>query len=615
MEDSIIVPRGDIASLQQAGIDVDAGPIIPVAQRIPTNGPQALFCAVLTPLEEAILQEIRTGNYSVKQEIVGGQGEVSRLIQSDDSVVKFDIAAKVVSLQKMDDWSQVDRLEREAAITRGLEIDGVVKYFAYEMRGVPKRFGEGVDTEYILYSHWLGMGNLAERFAERTYGFSEVEHFFGNSLAALGQLHSHGILHRDIKPRNVVELENGDFGLIDFGLSKKAGQTTTMFSAGAFIGTPAYAAPEIQEGKRPSAAADIYSACATAISMVLGEEFGPFTTPVDIQQKFERITFPKEYAALQELISAGLQADPTERMEKFRLVEKKGYEFGLEKMITENIETSAISAVAEKATLLEEAITDKWDKGNYGLIGCALGALAGVITWGYSVMSDPLSSSSLGSESLWRLGSLGSLLLMGAGGGYVAGKTVYNTKTRIQEEGGFKNYLRRKLGSQRKIMEHGLTQIAFIVAVTLGGIWGLASYTSGELEDGRIYHNQEGERIINVSEGLNGTTKLIMKKYGAVELVRGGIIESETFIDEAPADGILDEGYQRYQPLWPFTKGEGNQITDPEVISEAQLVYTKLQEKYDIKLPAEAHIEKVSEKSGLEGYLNEHFSPAIKGQN
>ncbi|MBI4152137.1 protein kinase [Candidatus Woesearchaeota archaeon] len=388
------VLEGSIAELQEKGIYVDAGMITPVAQREASEGPRCIPQAVLSGLEEAILSEIKTGNYTVRQEIHGGQGEVTRLISSDQSAVNFDVAAKAVSLQKMDDWSQVDRLEREAAITRGLEIEGLVRYFAFEIRKNPKRFGEGVDTEYILYSHWLGTGNLAERFAEKNYDFSSVKKFLEKALSMVGKLHINNVLHRDPNPRNFVELEDGDFGIIDFGLSKKEGQTTVLYSAGSFIGTPAYAAPEVQDGKKPSKAADVYSTCATAVSMLLGTEFSHFTTPADIKDKLAKIYFPKEYDGLKAVIAAGLETNPERRMEKFELVDDKGYVFREENIVREMMVDSQNTRKEHdrKYAGLGSFLQQKWQMVHgwtqMGLTAAAICGLFWIASFGFNYVNN-----------------------------------------------------------------------------------------------------------------------------------------------------------------------------------------------------------------------------------
>lgn len=134
-----------------------------------------------------------------------------------------------------------------------------------------------------LVMEYLGGGSLEERMDPRSpMGWQEaVDH--GIRLAgALQTAHQAGVLHRDIKPRNVLTSSFGDLRLVDFGLARLKGSLETRQADVA--ASVAYAAPEILSGQPPSVASDVYSLGATVFSLLWGSP--PFVTDdeqLDIQ--------------------------------------------------------------------------------------------------------------------------------------------------------------------------------------------------------------------------------------------------------------------------------------------------------------------------------------------
>jgi serine/threonine-protein kinase/serine/threonine-protein kinase PknK len=91
---------------------------------------------------------------------------------------------------------------------------------------------------------------------------------------ALETAHRAGVLHRDVKPSNVLLSAYGEPQLCDFGIARIAGSSET--AANILVGSPSYTAPELFEGRAPSAAADVYSLAATVFSLLTGEPPFPF---------------------------------------------------------------------------------------------------------------------------------------------------------------------------------------------------------------------------------------------------------------------------------------------------------------------------------------------------
>jgi eukaryotic-like serine/threonine-protein kinase len=111
---------------------------------------------------------------------------------------------------------------------------------------------------------WLVMpyypsGSLAERLREqRSLTLDETVRLAAELGRGLDTLHEHGILHRDVKPSNVLLAEDGTAALSDFGLAR-ASESTQITHDGQLVGTPHYLAPELIEGAEATSASDLYA--------------------------------------------------------------------------------------------------------------------------------------------------------------------------------------------------------------------------------------------------------------------------------------------------------------------------------------------------------------------
>jgi eukaryotic-like serine/threonine-protein kinase len=127
-----------------------------------------------------------------------------------------------------------------------------------------------------LVMEYVPSRSLAEVLRERTtLEPAEVAEIGAQLASALVAAHEAGIVHRDIKPGNILLAETGEAKLTDFGISRAIGDVTVT-GTGEMLGTPAYFAPEVAQGHSASAASDVFSLGATLYAAVEGEP--PFGT-------------------------------------------------------------------------------------------------------------------------------------------------------------------------------------------------------------------------------------------------------------------------------------------------------------------------------------------------
>ena len=139
----------------------------------------------------------------------------------------------------------------------------------------------------------------------------------GRQLAdALAAAHAAGIVHRDIKPGNVLLGDGGVAKLTDFGISR-AKDDVTVTQTGVLAGTPAYLAPEVARGADPSQAADVFALGATLYTAVEGQPpFGLHDNPIALlhQVAAGRVIPPRQAGPLTALLMSLLRADPAQRV-------------------------------------------------------------------------------------------------------------------------------------------------------------------------------------------------------------------------------------------------------------------------------------------------------------
>ena len=186
---------------------------------------------------------------------VGGQAEV--WLAEDREVGEW-VAVKVFGA----DFSETDRerLRREVRLGRSLQHPGLVRL--YELIEGGERLA--------LVMEWLPGGSLAERLAAGPLPVGEVVRIVDEALATLEYLHGEGVVHRDVKPSNLLMDGENRVRLADLGLARPLTDAPDLTRTNMTVGTPGFMSPEQLRGEPPTPATDLYSLGATIYQLLTG---------------------------------------------------------------------------------------------------------------------------------------------------------------------------------------------------------------------------------------------------------------------------------------------------------------------------------------------------------
>jgi serine/threonine-protein kinase len=178
---------------------------------------------------------------------------------AEDPLLKRRLAIKVVRGSGEERELALERFKREAEISAQLNHPNIVT--VYDV-GNEASLGPFIAMEYVE-------GNSLGKFIRDNS--LELETRFGiliQTMRALRAAHRHAIVHRDVKPDNILVAEDGRVKLMDFGIAKTMAPRLT--NAGEFLGSPAYSAPELLRGGDPTPSSDRYAFAVTAFELLTG---------------------------------------------------------------------------------------------------------------------------------------------------------------------------------------------------------------------------------------------------------------------------------------------------------------------------------------------------------
>ncbi len=249
---------------------------------------------------------IYSGRYELTHMVArGGMAQVYRAV---DRQLDRPVALKVLFPELSVDKTFVERFRREAQSAANLSHPNIVPVFDW---------GEDDGAYFIVMEYIDGRSLSAVLRDPEKLDPRQVALIGAGVASALGFAHRHGVIHRDVKPGNVLITPEGEVKVTDFGIARAVNTEESLTQTGAVMGTAAYFSPEQAEGKGVDARSDIYSLGVVLYEMAVGRP--PFSgdSPVAVASKhvrddppLPREINPRVPVALEAVIMKAMAKDP-----------------------------------------------------------------------------------------------------------------------------------------------------------------------------------------------------------------------------------------------------------------------------------------------------------------
>ncbi|MCA1822886.1 MAG: protein kinase [Frankia sp.] len=205
----------------------------------------------------------------VERIAIGGMGEVWR---ARDELLDRDVAVKLLKQEYADDEAFLARFRAEARHTAGLSHPGIAAVYDY---------GELGDTSYLVMELVAGETLSVRLKREGRLTPDETLSITGQAALALDAAHQAGVIHRDVKPGNIIVRPDGMVKVTDFGIARAA-DAVPLTQTGTVLGTAYYLSPEQGSGKVVTPASDVYSLGVVAFECLSGHRPFDAETPVGV---------------------------------------------------------------------------------------------------------------------------------------------------------------------------------------------------------------------------------------------------------------------------------------------------------------------------------------------
>jgi serine/threonine-protein kinase len=255
-------------------------------------------------------QEV-AGRYRIERRL--GAGGMSTVFQATDTVLERAVAVKLLAEHLADDEAFVARFRREALAAARLQHPNVVQVF-----------DSGQDPEsrrHYIVMEYVDGPSCADLLREsKMLDIDDTVAIVRDACHGLDYAHRAGVVHRDVKPGNLLIAEEvGTTKIADFGIAKAA-ELTRITQVGSVLGTAAYLSPEQAHGEEAGPASDIYSLGVCAYQFLTGRlphEYGSLTE-LALKQQEEAVTpithlRPEVPPELDEAVRTCLERDPARR--------------------------------------------------------------------------------------------------------------------------------------------------------------------------------------------------------------------------------------------------------------------------------------------------------------
>ena len=261
-----------------------------------------------------------------------GVGGMAVVFEAVDTVMKRTVAVKMLKEEIAGDAQAVKRFINESRAVSMLSHPNIVSIYDVSVRD---------DLKYIVMERVDGITLKNYMNSRGPLPPKEIMNYTAQILRALDHAHSKGIIHRDIKPQNIMLLKNGKIKVTDFGIAKLPNAETVTMTDKA-IGTVYYISPEQASGKKIDPRSDIYSLGVVMYEMATGKLPFVADSPVSValmqvnnQPRPPREILPSVPPGVEAMILTAMEKDPDKRFQSasvmlhyvLRLREDTGYNF------------------------------------------------------------------------------------------------------------------------------------------------------------------------------------------------------------------------------------------------------------------------------------------------
>lgn len=279
----------------------------------------------------------KLGKYLIRRTL--GKGAMGIVYEGFDPVIERTVAIKTILPSQLDGAQYAEvmaRFKREAQAAGRLNHPGIVAIYDYGeeipedldeeeatmMAPAPKAQAPGAAERVAYIAMEFIKGRELRDFFEKgeRFALDDVARIMGEILDALDHAHSQGVVHRDMKPANLIVLENGRIKIADFGIARV--EKSELTQTGTLIGTPAYMSPEQFMGHPVDGRSDLFSCGVILYQLLTGEKpfAGESTTTIMYKVLREEPVPPSQInlalpPALDAVVKKALAKNPNDRFQ------------------------------------------------------------------------------------------------------------------------------------------------------------------------------------------------------------------------------------------------------------------------------------------------------------
>ena len=205
--------------------------------------------------------QVLAGRYELGERL--GVGGMSTVVRAFDDRLERDVAIKLLAEHLADDEQFVARFRREALSVARLVHPNIVQVFDFGL-------DEATHRQYIVMELVRGRSGAEILRDESVLELRDALSIVAQACRGLEYAHRNGVVHRDVKPGNLLRGEDGVVKLADFGIAKAFSDESSITQVGSVLGTAAYLAPEQAAGEQAGPAADLYALGVVAYQLMSG---------------------------------------------------------------------------------------------------------------------------------------------------------------------------------------------------------------------------------------------------------------------------------------------------------------------------------------------------------